>query len=93
MNYFVPSKLENSMVKIHNILEQYLNTTPVGGGVFRPPYRKMEITPKNNDPKELKLRDFSYISMTTLPYPFWGSKWQKGVSKAFLLSAVPISGS
>jgi len=26
----------------------------------------MAITPKNNDPKELTLRDFSYTSMTKL---------------------------
>jgi len=37
----------------------------------------MAITPKNNDPKEPKLRDFSYISMTNPPLPFGGSKWQK----------------
>ena len=35
------------------------NPTPVGGGVFRPPYRKMAITPKNNDPKEPKVWAFS----------------------------------
>ena len=50
----------------------FFNPTPVGGGRFPPPYRKMAITPKNNDPKELKLRDFSYITMT---------KWRK---KGFL---------
>ena len=72
-----------------------INPTPVGGGgVFRPPYRKMAITPKNNDPKELKLRDFSYISMTNPPIPFLGLKMaKKGGFRAFLLSAVPISGS
>ena len=47
------------------------NPTPVGGGTFyAPPYRKTAITPKNNDPKEPKLRDFSYISMTNPPIPF-----------------------
>ena len=54
-----------------------LNPTPVGGGVFRPPYQKMAITPKNNDPKEPKLCDFSYISMTNPPIPFWGLKMAK----------------
>ena len=59
-----------------------------------PPYRKMAITPKNDDPKEPKLCDFSYISMTDPPKSFWGLKMaKKGVSKAFLLWAVPISGS
>ena len=38
--------------------------------------RKMAITPKNNDSKEPKLYDFSYISMTNPPIPFGGSKWQ-----------------
>ena len=57
-----------------------------------PPYRKMAITPKNDDPKEPKLCDFSHISMTDPPIPFWGLKMvKKGVSKAFLLSAEPIS--
>jgi len=37
----------------------------------------MAITPKNNDPKELKLRDFSYISMTNPPIPFLGLKMAK----------------
>ena len=61
---------------------------------FRPPYRKMAIISKNNDPKEPKLCDFSYISMTNPPIPFLGLKMvKKGVSRAFLLSAVPISGS
>ena len=47
-----------------------------------------------NDPKELKLRDFSYISMTNPPIPFLGLKMaKKGGFRAFLLSAVPISGS
>ena len=27
----------------------------------------MAITPKNNDPKEPRLRDFSYVSMTNPP--------------------------
>ena len=35
-------------------------------------YREMAITPKNNDPKEPKLCDFSYISMTNPPIPFLG---------------------
>ena len=74
---------------------KYINPTPVGGGRFPPPpYRKMAITTKNNDPNELKLRDFSYISMTNPPIPFLGLKMvKKGVSRAFLLSAVLISGS
>jgi len=54
----------------------------------------MAITPKNIDPKEPKLCDFSYISMTNPPIPFWGLKIaKKGVFIAFLLLAVPISGS
>ena len=52
----------------------------------------MAIAPKINDLKEPKLRDFSYISMTNPSIPFWGLKMtKKGVSIAFLLSAVPIS--
>ena len=46
-----------------------------------PPYRKMAITPKNDDPKEPKLCDFSYISMTNPPIPFW---WLKMAKKGFL---------
>ena len=62
------------------------------GGIFCPPYQKMAITPKNNDLNESKLCDFSYISMTNPSIPFWGLKMtKKGVSIAFLLSAVPIS--
>ena len=54
----------------------------------------IEITPKNNDPKEPKFCDFSYISMTNPPIPFWVLKMaKKGGFIAFLLSAVPISGS
>ena len=54
----------------------------------------MAITPKNNDPKEPKLCEFSYTSMKNPPIPFWGLKMaKKGVSKAFLLSAVTVSGS
>ena len=56
--------------------------TSVGGG------RKMAITTKINDPNELKLLDFSYISMTNPPIPFLA---KKGGFRAFLLSAVPIS--
>ena len=37
----------------------FLNPTPVGGGAFSAPYRKMAITPKNNDSKDPKLCDFS----------------------------------
>ena len=70
------------------------NPTPVRGGVYHPPYQKMAITPLNSDPKEPKLCDFSYISMTNPPIPFLGLKMaRKGVFIAFLLSAVPISGS
>ena len=59
-----------------------------------PPYQKMAITPKNDDPKEPKLCDFSYISMTKPPIPFLGPKMaKKGVFIVFLLLAVPISGS
>ena len=57
-----------------------------------PPYRKMAITPKNDDPKEPKLCDFSYISITNPPIHFWELKMaKKGFFTAFLLSAVPIS--
>ena len=52
-----------------------------GKGLYTTPCRKNAITPKNNDPKEPKLHDFSYISMTNPPIPFGGSKWQK---KGFL---------
>ena len=69
-------------------------TAPLkGGGRFPPPYQKMAITPKNNDPKEPKLYDFSYISMTNSPITFLGSKQHKRGSKVFLLLAVPIPGS
>ena len=37
----------------------------------------MAITPKNNDPKEPKLCDFSYISMTNPLIPFLGLKMPK----------------
>ena len=46
-------------IRALNVFLGHFNPTPVGGGVFRPPYRKMAITPKNNNPKELKLRDVS----------------------------------
>ena len=46
-----------------------------------PPYRKMAITPKNDDPKEPKLFDFSYISMTKPPIPFLGA--QNGEKRGF----------
>ena len=68
-------------IRALNVFLGHFNPTPVGGGVFRPLYRKMAITPKNNDPKEPKLCDFSYISMTNPPIPFGGSKWRK---KGFL---------
>ena len=59
------------------------------------PYRKMAITPKNNDPKEPKLCDFSYISIYDKPsHTLLGAQnGKKGVFIAFLLLAVPISGS
>ena len=41
----------------------------------------MAITPKNNDPIELKLCDFSYISMTNPPISFWGA--QNGKKRGF----------
>ena len=45
-------------IRALNVFLGHFNPTPVGGGVFRPLYRKMAITPKNNDPKEPKLCDF-----------------------------------
>ena len=57
-----------------------INLTPERGGVIRP-YQKMASTPKNNDPKEPKLCDFSFISMTNPSIPFWGLKMAK---KGFL---------
>ena len=54
-----------------------INPTPVGRGRFPPPYQKMAITPKNNDPKEPKLCDFSYISMTNPPVSFWELRMAK----------------
>ena len=45
-------------IRALNVFLGHFNPTPVGGGVFRPPYRKIAITPKNNDPKEPKLCDF-----------------------------------
>ena len=69
-----------------------INPNPVQGGRLIPPHQKIAITPKNNDLEEPKLCDFSYISMTNPSIPFWGLKMtKKGVSIAFLLSAVPIS--
>ena len=68
---------------MRNVFIRYINPTPVQVGHIPPPCRKMAITPKNNDPREPKLYNFSYISMT-LPYPFGGSKWQnKGLLKHF----------
>ena len=64
INYRIKRQINNSIVL------KLFNPTPVGGGSFLPPYRKMAITPKNNDPKEPKLCDFSYISMTNPPIPF-----------------------
>ena len=55
---------------MRNVFIRYINPTPVQVGHIPPPCRKMAITPKNNDPKEPKLRDFSYISMTNPPIPF-----------------------
>ena len=67
-----------------------LNPTPLGGGgVFHPPYRKIAITPKINDPCEPKLGDFSDISMTNTPIPFRTPKQtKKGGFQHFLLSDV-----
>ena len=54
------------------------NTNVSPSHVLNPtPYRKMAITPKNNDPKEPKLCDFSYISMTNPLISFWGLKMAK----------------
>ena len=47
----------------------YLNPTLLRGA-FATPYQKMANPPKNDDPKELKLRDFSYISMINPPIAF-----------------------
>ena len=41
----------------------------------------MAITPKNNDTKEPKFCDFSYISMTDPPIPFLGA--QNGEKRVF----------
>ena len=62
-----------------------INPTPVQGGRFLPPpYQKMPIIPKNNDLKEPKPCDFSYISMTNPVIPLMGLKMaKKGVSMAF----------
>ena len=79
---------------MRNVFIRYINPTPVQVGHIPPPCRKMAITPKNNDPREPKLCEFFYISMTIPPIPFLGLKMaQKGGFRAFLLSAVPISGS
>ena len=49
------------------------------------------LTPESND-TELKKFDFSQKPMGVPPIPFWGLEMaKKGVSIAFLLSAVPIS--
>jgi len=48
----------------------------------------MEINPKNNDPIEPKLFDFSYISMTNPPIPFWGLKIaKKGFYSIYVVSS------
>ena len=73
----------------------FINPTPVRGAFSAPPPgQKMAITPENQNPKELKLCDFSYISLTNPPIPFFGLKMaKKGGFRAFLLSAVLIFGS
>ena len=60
------------------LLDKAFHTISFGGvvnptlGVGVPtPYQKMAITPKINYPKEPKLCDFFYISMTNPPIPFW----------------------
>ena len=62
---------------IYSFMKGQINPTPVGGGRFPPPYQKMAITPRNNDPKEPNFCDFSYISMTNLPMLFLGLKMAK----------------
>ena len=47
------------------------------GGTFRPPYRKIVISPRNSDSKEPKLSDLPHISMRNPPMPFWGLKMAK----------------
>ena len=75
--------MTKNLTNLKLMLEE-LNPTPVGGGRFPATFTKMEITPKNNDPKEPKLRDFSYISMTNPPIPFLGLKMaKKGVLEHF----------
>ena len=49
----------------------------------------MAITPKNNDPKEPKICDFSYILMTNPLIPFWGLKMAK---KRVFYSIFVVSG-
>ena len=50
------------------------------------------MTPKSND-TDLKKFDFSQKPMRVPPIPFWGLEIaKKGVSIAFLLSAVTKSG-
>ena len=51
--------METQGLHVKEILLFLFNPTPVRG-VYATPCRKMAITPKNNDPKEPKLRDFSY---------------------------------
>ena len=55
-------------------------------GAFSPPYRKMAITPKDNDPKEPKICYFSYITMTNPPIPFLGLKMAKKHYSIFVVS-------
>ena len=74
----------NQLIELQNF--NVFNPTPVRGVYTTPPCRKMAITPKNIDPTEPKLRDFSYISIKNPPIPFLVLKMaKKGVSKAFLL--------
>ena len=96
-HYSIHYSDDNRDFRFQGKINHQLNPTPVEMGrkfLTPPPYQKMTITPKNNDPKVPKLCDFSYISMTNPNIPFWRLKVvKKGDSIAFLLSAVTISGS
>ena len=66
------------------------NPTPVGeGGRFPSPNQKISITPKNNDPKKQFIYIFDKPSHTLSRLKMA----KKGVSIAFLLLVLPISGS
>ena len=75
---------------IQHKLSSLVNPTPVRGGVYHPSAEKWQLLLKIMILLSQNFVTFPIHPWQTLSYPFWGSK---GVSEAFLLLAVPISGS